>query len=572
LTYPWHILDFIKPAGLNDGPEFRKRVEWLMLLRLVVTSLLLGATIFLQLRESPDVASDVTLPLYILIGATFLLSLIYTLYLLIVPDLWLLSFLQVMVDLVYATVLVHFTGGAVSVFTLLYIFPILTSGILHLRRVALITASAASILFGLLMNLQFYDVIPQSNWPWVVVWSRSTPFYMVWVLVVHITSFFLVAVLSSSFSEQLQRTKASLSLKEKDFANLSDLHTSIVRSIPSGIITTDEEDSITFVNAPGAALLRTEPVAIVGESLRSVFPVIGSDRSRQPIRRQSYRTVKDVGGEMIHVELSVSDLQRNDGAARGRLVIFQDVTQIRKMEERVKLSEKQAAFVRIAAGMAHDIRNPLAALRGATEMLTTTGSSQEVGDRLLSIVMRESDRLNSLLGDFLAMVGSRKADSQRVLFTDLVEDVVDLFSRDPRVGKDIMLETLINKGLEVEGDPARLKQAVWNILTNALEASPRGSVVRVVLESDSSSGYAVLRIQDSGSGIPPEVRDRIFEPFTTTKEGGTGLGLALALTVVRDHEGTIEADSSPGGGSLFTVRIPLASTEAGSLQGEQENG
>ncbi len=184
------IIDFLRPQRSNGGPEFRKRVEWLMLLRLIVTSLLLGITIFFQLRESPEVAAEVTLPLYILIGAIFLLSIIYSLYLAVVPDLWILSFVQVMVDLVYGTVLIHFTGGATSVFTVLYVFPILTSGILHLRRGALFTASVASLMFGLLINLEFYDVIPHSSWPWVIPWSRTASFYILWVMIVNITSFF----------------------------------------------------------------------------------------------------------------------------------------------------------------------------------------------------------------------------------------------------------------------------------------------------------------------------------------------------------------------------------------------
>jgi two-component system, NtrC family, sensor histidine kinase PilS len=557
------IVAFLKAQRSDSGPEFRKRVEWLMFLRLMVTSLLLGSTIFCQLRESPEVSAEITLPLYILIATTFLLSIIYSLYLAVVPDLWILSFVQVMVDLVYGTVLVHFTGGATSVFTVLYVFPILTSGILHPRRGALFIASVASLLFGLLINLEFYGVIPHSRWPWVIPWSETTSFYVLWVLVVNITSFFLVAMLSSSFSEQLRETKASLTLKERAFERLSDLHTSIVRSITSGIITTDENDRISFINSAGAGLLQKPRSELIGEPLKSIFPGVYDGRAAQHRSTESFLTVKEIAGEPVHFDITVNDLQGGDGASRGRLVIFEDVTKIRRMEERVKLNEKQAAFVRIAAGMAHEIRNPLAALRGATEMLSTGFAAQETDRRLLGIVIRESDRLNTLLGDFLAMVSSRKPDKLRVMMTDLVEETLGLFSTEPKVGKTVSLQTLIKVGVEVEGDPARLRQAVWNLFANALDATQDGGYIRVVLEPDPNAGHAVLTVQDSGPGIPIEVKDRMFEPFTTTKEKGTGLGLSIVMSIVRDHGGTIEAESTPGKGTVFTMRLPLASQEAG---------
>jgi two-component system, NtrC family, sensor histidine kinase PilS len=564
------IIDLIRPEGPWDGPDFRRRVEWLMLLRLMVTTLLLGITIFFQLRESRDFLLHPATPLYILIGTTFLLSLIYAFSLPLIPDLWTFSYFQVMVDVVYATVLVHFTGGASSVFTLLYIFPIITSGILHMRRGALLTAAATSVLFGLLVNLEFYRLISPSDWPWVSPWSRHTPGYLLWVLVVHFTFFFLAAILASTGAEQLQKIRISLTRRESDYQRLSELYTSIVRSIPSGIITTDQTDRITFVNSAGVILLGTPLSDLIGIPLRQVFPVVHNDVRTSKVRRETYLTVKEVNGDKRNMELTVSDLQRENDVPSGRLVVFHDVTQIRKMEDRVKLSEKQAAFVRIAAGMAHEIRNPLASLRGATELLSETSSGLGDQQKLLGIVIRESDRLNSLLGDFLLTVNRQPSKKARVLLTDLVEETVDLFASGPRIRQGVSLETLVHKGVEVEGDSTRLRQAVWNLLGNALDATPDGGVIRVVLESE--SGQAILKVEDSGPGIPPEIRDRIFEPFTTTKGKGTGLGLSLVLSVVEAHNGTVEAETAPGTGTVFIVRLPLASPKFAVEEGESENG
>jgi two-component system sensor histidine kinase PilS (NtrC family) len=531
----------------------------MMLLRLVITTLLLGATIFFQFRETQTFFLDPTIPLYILVGATFLLSLIYVFSLPLVVDLWAFSFFQIIVDVLYVTVVIYFTGGASSIFTLLYMFPIIASAILHFRRGALVIASLAAVLFGVLLDLEFYRVLPTTDWRWVSPWSRNTPDYILWVLVVHLTFFYVLAVVASSVAEQLQSTRISLKRKESDYTRLSDLHTGIVRSIPSGIITTDEHDRVTFVNTAGSALLGTALPDLVSLPLRNIFSVIDDKIATSGVRRETYRTVKEIHGEKKHIELAVSDLKDHDGVPTGRLVVFQDVSEIKKMEERVSLSEKQAAFVRIAARMAHEIRNPLASLRGATELLAhTPPGSMSTERRLLDIVIRESDRLNSLLGEFLLAVGDQHPKKMRVMLTDLVEETVDLFSREPRVPGRVSLETRIHKGVEVEGEPARLRQALWNLLTNALDATPDGGVIRVMLESEPTSNEAVLMVQDSGSGIPPEIRNRIFEPFTTTKEKGTGLGLSLVLSIAKAHGGTVDAESSPGGLTVFTLRLPLA--------------
>ena len=474
------------PQGPPDGPEFRRRVQWMILLRIVVTSILLGVTIFLQLRETHAFLVASAVPLYILIVTTFSLSIIYAVSLPLLPELRTFSFLQILVDLVYTTVLIYFTGGASSVFTLIYILPIIASGTLHFKRGALTVASIAAVLFGSLVAFQFHGLIPASNWPWVSPWSMQTPGYVLWVLLVHFTVFYVLAILAGSVAEQLQKTKIVLTLKEGDYERLSDLHTSIVRSIPSGIITSDETDRVTFVNAAGATLLGASFLELANTPLPSIFPVIEAGLSKTATDKKTYVTVKQIRGEQSQIELTVTELTGSDGQPRGKLVVFHDVTLLRRMEDRVKISEKQAAFVRIAAGMAHEVRNPLAALRAATELLTQSTPSSNNEKRLLSIVIREADRLNSLLGDFLATISSQPPNKVRVILTDLLEETVELFAREPRVGREIALETLINKGVEVEGEPSRLKQALWNLFTNALDATQDGGFIRIILETEQS--------------------------------------------------------------------------------------
>lgn len=572
MSFLRRTVNMLLPEGPRDGPDYRRRVEWLMLLRLLLTTLLLGATIFFQLRESRTFFVDPAIPLYVLIGAIFLLSLIYAFALPIMKDLRAFSFVQALIDVFYTTILVYFTGGASSVFTLLYAFPIAASAILHHRRGAIATAFVASGLFCLLLNLEFYDVLPSAYWPWVSPWSHRTPDYILWVLVVHITFFFIIAVVAGTAAEQLQSVRISLRRTESDYTRLADLHMGIVRSIPSGLITADEHDKVTFINNAGVTLLGTPLSEILDMTLTDIFPAMGDISAMKAFGRETRRTVKEISGEMRHLDLTVSELTGREGFPAGRLVIFDDVTRLRQMEERVGLSEKQAAFVRIAARMAHEIRNPLAAVRGATELLCGMTGSSPTEKRLLEIVIRESDRLNSLLNDFLQTVATQQPQRTRLMLTDLVEETVALFAREPRIREGIGLETIITKGIEVAGDSGRLRQALWNLLTNALDATPKGGTITVVLQADLEADQAVIRVQDSGAGIPSELRDKIFEPFVTTKEKGTGLGLALVLNIVEAHRGTVEAHSNPGAPTVFIVRLPLEDSDTSDEGGNGRNG
>ena len=213
-----------------------------------------------------------------------------------------------------------------------------------MRREAFATAAVASLCFGLLIALQFNGLLPRSEWPWVSPWASKTPGYLIWVVIVHFTVFFLTAFLSSSIADQLRSTKASLWLKEQDYRKLSGLHSSIVHSIPSGIITTDEFDRVTYVNDSGATTLRSTFSELLDQPLTSIFPEMANGLPSDSTVRNRYVSIRRLKGEAVHLELTVSDLRGDDDLSRGRLVVFQDVTAIKRMEEHsiIKVNSKRA--------------------------------------------------------------------------------------------------------------------------------------------------------------------------------------------------------------------------------------
>lgn len=507
-----------------------------------------------------------TFPLYILIGATFLLSLLYAIALPRINDLWSFSFFQILVDVAYATVLIHFTGGASSTFSLLYVFPIVASGVLHFRRGALLTAAIASLAFGLLLILEFYRMIPGSIWPWTSSWKNYDPGFVLWVLVVHFTVFLLVAVLAGSIAEQLKNTRISLSLRDLAFENLSDLHTSIVESIPSGILTTDEGDRVSFVNNVGLSILGMTSAQVNHLPLSRVFSEFHKPGFQHLNGTTAFTVPHEVNSNIRLIHCAVTILKERDATPKGRLLVFQDITEIKRMEERARNAEKQASFVRIAAGMAHEIKNPLASIRGASELLTQPVVDSGNRHLLLGIVIRESDRLNSLLNDFIATVSIPSSSRVPLLLDQVIDELAEEYQKDVLADRGISIVRDLQKGLQVDAEPDKLKQAVMNVLVNAADASSRDSEIRVTLAREQEE--AIIRVQDFGHGIPPAWIDRVFEPFATTKEFGTGLGLPMALTILEAHGGGIDLVESNEKGSIFVMHIPLASEGSVLVSGE----
>jgi len=341
----------------------------------------------------------------------------------------------------------------------------------------------------------------------------------------------------------------------------------VIDNIPSGILTTDLEGGITLNNDTACAILGIGPDELTGRPLQEILDGIDGDgdRSRRgeaPAPRPEIRFVRP-DGTTIFLGFSASQMRDADGGVIGRVVIFQDLTPIKQMEERVRIADRLAGVGEMAAGLAHEIRNPLASISGSSQLLRESPDIPEDASTLLEIIERESKRLNVLISDFLSYTGTSIRSVARVRVTSLLREVAGAIRTGEGREKNLRIEDVATKELEVEGDAAQLKQVVWNLVRNAVQSTPPGGriIVDAFEQIRHGARYAVLTVSDSGVGIDPQNLEKIFNPFFTTKEGGTGLGLSISQRIVHHHKGFIEARSHPGQGSTFSVFFPIAEKE-----------
>lgn len=547
-----------------EGPTVQG-VRWLIGLRLLLSFIFLGSATALQVRGALPVASP---PLFGLLAVTFGLSLLYSILLPRVRNLRRFGQLQVALDLLIQTALVHFTGGVDSAFSFVYIFTIYAAAALLGRRDSLLAASAGSILYGGLINLYYYGAL--LGWEGLGGLGRGRPpSYAAFQVFINIVAFFVVAILSSHLAERLREAGQRLQERTLDLRNLQTLHRDIIANIPSGVMTLDLHGRIISFNeaaqritgySAGALCDRpwTESLfaacAALGPFFEAPDAAIPQHAILEQIRRQD--------GRRIPVGIGLSPLRDEAGSILGLVVIFQDLTERMRLEEQLRQTDRLAAVGQLAAGIAHEIRNPLAAISGCVQLLQDEGAATARHRRLLDIVLRETERLKLITGQFLDSSRPRPVAVRPCPLAPVLEEVVALLeqSHGRHPATTISLEGPRDPGLALRADADLLKQIFWNICLNALEAMPRGGhlAIRASSRQETEAAWGIVEFADSGGGIPAETMGRLFDPFFTTKDGGTGLGLSIARKIAESLGGAITVENRPGEGATFRVAVPLA--------------
>jgi two-component system sensor histidine kinase PilS (NtrC family) len=545
-----------KQAALS---QMETRLIWLMVLRVLVVSLLLGLAVATEIIVRPETPVH---PLYFLIALTYFFTLLHALA-------WPftsayrreMAYVQVLGDLTIITAVVYFTGGVESNFSRLYFISIIAASMILYRKGGLVTAAVASVLYGVVLELVHWQVLPAYPYlgtPQVPAQSLHYTIFLNTFL------FFTVALLTSYLSESLRETGRELEVAEDHLADLQAFNQTVIDSITAGLITTDTEGRINFFNESAQTILKIKPARAIG---RRASELLGEDddfidRVNTMLEERRYCRIEgsylNGHGDEIYLGLSVSYLLDKTESRRGFLFTFQDLTEIKRLEDEVRLKENLATMGEMAAGMAHEIRNPLASISGSVQVLEEELGLVGERSRLMDIIVRESERLSGILNEFLVYARPPKFEPRNIDLREVVGETVALLENSAEVQPehDIVLK-LPDTAVKLFADANHVKQITWNLARNAIQAMPDGGRLEVELARN-GAGEVVMAFRDEGVGLSDGEVHQVFQPFAGKFERGSGLGLAIVYRIVKDYNGVIRVDSLSPRGTEISVRFPLS--------------
>lgn len=519
--------------------DLRARLVWITAFRTVAATLLLLVNAFRLFSGPPteEAGSPEVLSLWVS-GAVYLVVLIQAAWLRRSRPSMASAMTHVGGDVLLATALVFLTGGADSPFTFTYLLAVVGAAILLDQRGTLVVAAATSVAYVALVGMLHYGWLKSPSG------SSLPPGRLPFLIISNVLAQFLLAFLAGFLSRQLSQTGRKLRASEKDLRELAEVQRQILESMPSGLLTCDAEGTVGFVNRAGEAILQVSADELPVQ-VETLIPGVLSLSAPQLGRPRAELTVKTPAG-LRTLGLAMVPLSTPPGA---RLIVFQDLTQLRRAEEELRRADRLAELGALSAELAHEIKNPLAAMRGSAQLLAEGGDSET--RRLLGILRRESDRLGALVDDFLAFARPPAPVRRRCALDELVRQTVELLASDPlSVGVQVEVEPA---GLEADVDPDQIRQVLLNILRNALAAAGDGGKVRAFFSS--SGDVRRIHVWDSAGSIASTDLPHIFEPFFSKTPGGTGLGLSTVHSIVRAHGGQVHVSSSPTQGTEFVVAL-----------------
>ena len=463
--------------------------------------------------------------------------------------------IQFVLDALLITWLVWRTGDLTSPYITLYIVLISVTSFFLRPVTTLFMASSCVFLFVILSLLTANGVIEAFG-------PHQTTAKAVQIASFHVVAFFVVGLLASRLSDR-RTSGEKLAETAKTLASLRVLHERIVESIRSGLVTTDLDGNIYTFNAAAAEITGYRLDEVQGKSINTLFGNIqesidlslaAAGEGEAPPRFET--DLQTPEGFAVRIGYSVSLLFSEQHEATGLIITFQDLTEIRSMEESVRRKDRLAAVGRVAAGLAHEIRNPLGAMRGAIQVLESNMPAESMQTSLMDIILKESDRLNSIIKNFLGYARPMAATFFDTDVGEAINDTMTLLKHSPDVKDHHKLTVKTpEEPLTISADISQLKQIFWNLARNALQAMPNGGELVVGVETLPNNRIRIT-FEDTGIGMSPDQVEQLFEPFSTSTTGGTGLGLSIVYQIVKDHNGAINVRSRKGEGTVITVDLP----------------
>jgi two-component system sensor histidine kinase PilS (NtrC family) len=560
LSAPNSLLPAPALESAEDARRAVTRLQLFMGTRLGVATLLLGGTLLIAMEDKRGFDSFTPRFLVTLIALIYGASLVFAVWLLGSTHRDRVALAQVGTDLLVTTGLVYVTGGPTSGFTFLYGVAVLMAAMVVGPISARVTGAAAILLYGSLAVCLATGVIaPPSD-------QRPDAYLppvgdLAYAGLLNVLGLLLVTLLAGNLSARLLTAGGQLRLAEASAATLARLNDDIVRSLSSGLLSTDLLGQIRTINPTGAEMLGRAPDALHGTALASVLDVefapmlenLGA--AGNSISRAEGRA-RRADGTYFPIGYSINPLSNIDGTPIGALVLFQDLSEITRLRDVAARQERLAVLGRLSAGLAHEIRNPLGSISGSVQLVRESPYLDQEERRLLSIILDEVERLNDLVTTMLQVGRPREPQRSEIDLRDAIDVVVEMARRGAAEAKGITIERFVPDtpvNAWVDGDQTR--QVLWNLIKNAMQASPQGGVVRVVARTK-HDGSALVEVSDEGQGIDPSQRDKVYNMFYSERTHGAGIGLALVRQIVDSHGGAIEIQSEQNQGATFIVTFP----------------
>jgi len=560
------ILKALTPVHDSSG-QLRRHILWLLLIRVIFFTLLIGITAILESQGNRVILPPATITLAFL-SILFIFS-IGSSAILQKERLRLRRFglIQFLSDTLFAALLVYGTGCSQSIFTPVFILPVIAGGLIMYRIGGLMSAAAATILYGFVLFLEYINYLPN-----YIVGTSYVAFHDILkatnLFTVYGVTFFLTAFLSGTLAARLRSTEEALTRTSIEFDRLTLLYKQIFDDISTGIITIDDVGMITSYNAAAGQITGFPPTEVIGQTLDDFFPSLH-------LKEMSVRQVVDLkkkDGTIIRAGYSFTRLNlpldpelADETCKNCKIITLQDISAIEKMEKRVNEAEKMAAIGELSASIAHDFRNPLAAISGSAQLLALESQGKSGTEKTLcTIIERESNRMAKTITDFLQFARPAKIQGEWFDLQRLVAETLAAVKHLQARYKKGLIKIDIPENFDGFGDRQQLQTVLTHLLENSTTFSEEeDGAITISAHEDKQQGNNIicLEITDQGIGIVPETQKKIFQPFFSTRENGTGLGLAIVQQIIEHHRGTIEVVSEPGAGCTMRVILPLPSSK-----------
>lgn len=560
-----------KKSGYSDS-DLQKRLHTLMFLRVLFVSIILGALIIIRFRETHVYITDAQSAPYILLAVIYFTNIVYIFLIKYLGRIRLQAYFQLFFDTLFITFFIYTTGGIDSIFSFLFILNIISGSIIFSRKGGILVASASSILYGLMLDLHYYGLIHPIGSRVNYSSDSYNSAFLFYTILVNMAAFYLVGYLSGFLAEQTKRSRAELKETKLDLNKLEILHESIINSIASGLIVLDDKERVILFNPTAEKILGIHTHQISGLTLVSVFPALRQHvqsvaQMRPSVNMSPFMDIlyQKPDGTKIYIRVSISPLRYLSTEKGGEIIVFQDVTETKRIEENMKKVEGLALVGEMAAGIAHEIRNPMASISGSIEVLREGLAWDSTESQLMAIVSREIDRLNQLISNFLLFARPKEIKLRTFDLNQVIMESLALFKNGPRWNENVSVLTHLMDSVTIESDPDQIKQVLWNLFLNACDAMPDGGILDIgtkwVFETpDSANKNVAIVIHDTGDGFNPITLPKLFTPFFTTKEGGSGLGLATVKRIIDQLQGRISGSNHPDGGAEIAIILPVGSS------------